>query len=153
MAELTDREYDYYRASAAGDLPLVATEIAKELHDHWWTEQRFALARERFGEQLDGRESALKAETSLHLADSLTRLPSDGELAEELDLFADPVIDGIVTTNFDPLLEHVRPDFKVFVGQEKLLFGEALGVGEIYKIHGSDEDPDSLVLTAADYAT
>lgn len=151
MAELTDKDYDYYRASAAGHLPLVATEIAKELHELWWNQPRFAPARERFGERLDGRESALKAETSLYLVDSLAQLPSDGELAEELDLLSNAVIDGIVTTNFDPLLEHVRPDFKVFVGQEKLLFGEALGVGEIYKIHGSHEDPDSLVLTAADY--
>lgn len=151
MAELTEKDYDYYRASAGGVLPQVATEIAKELHEPWWSEPRFAGGRERFGERLAGRESALKAETSLYLADSLAHLPKEGELASELDLLRDAVVDGIVTTNFDPLLEHIRPDFKVFVGQEKLLFGEALGVGEIYKIHGSHEDPDSLVLTAADY--
>lgn len=32
-----------------------------------------------------------------------------------------------------------------------MLFAHAQGVGEIYKIHGSCEDPDSLVLTAEDY--
>jgi hypothetical protein len=69
----------------------------------------------------------------------------------ELDLLRRAVIDGVITTNFDPLLEQLFPDFEVFVGQEALLFENAVGVGEIYKIHGSVEAPDSLVLTRRDY--
>ena len=78
-------------------------------------------------------------------------MPTEGELAAEIDLLRGAIVDGVITTNFDPLLEHVFPDFRVFVGQERLLFGGVFGVGEIYKIHGSHEEPDSLVLTTADY--
>jgi SIR2-like domain len=151
MANLTARDYDYYRATAGGEYPAIATEIAKELHPLWWKDAEFRAARERFKGRLGHPDSALKAETSLYLEGSISQLPSEGGLAEELELLSKAVIDGVVTTNFDPLLEHVFPEFKVFVGQEQLLFGDALGVGEIYKIHGSHEEPDSLVLTAADY--
>ena len=44
------------------------------------------------------------------------------------------------------------PDYKVFVRQEELLFANPQSIGEIYKIHGSASDPQSLVLTAEDYA-
>lgn len=152
MAGLTGKSYDYYVASADGDFPQIASHIAEDLHDIWWNEDRFKTSRERFDGKVKGRASALKAEASIYLADSLKALPSDGDLADELDLLRDVVIDGVITTNFDPLMEELFPDFRVFVGQEELLFEDPQGVGEIYKIHGSHEAPDSLVLTEADYA-
>lgn len=151
LAELTDYDYEYYVASADEDLPQIASLIAEELHPKWWKEPNFKDHRERFKGQLHRSDSALKAEASLYLADSIKNLPEEGDLAEELKLLGKAVVDGVITTNFDPLLEHVFPDFEVFVGQERLFLGEALGVAEIYKIHGSHEDPDSLVLTSADY--
>jgi hypothetical protein len=42
-------------------------------------------------------------------------------------------------------------DFKVYIGQDQLLFSDAQGVGEIYKIHGSADDRESPILSAADY--
>lgn len=151
LAALTGRDYAYYHASADGDYARIATLLAKELHEPWWAERRFSKSRKRFEGQLKRSDSALKAEASLYLADSLDALPTSGLLAEELAIMREIVIDGVVTTNFDPLLEHVFPDFRVFVGQEELLFEDPQGVGEVYKIHGSHERPDSLVLTEADY--
>ena len=150
-SRLTDDEFDYYFASAEGDFPEIAALIAERLHPRWWKDSRFKRHREQFKGQLKHRDSALKAEASLYLGGSIKRLPKSGQLAHEITLLREVVIDGIITTNFDPLLEHLFPDFRVFVGQERLLFNDALGVAEIYKIHGSYEDPDSLVLTTADY--
>jgi hypothetical protein len=39
----------------------------------------------------------------------------------------------------------------VFVGQEELFFGRTLGLAEMYKIHGTYEHPDSLIITRRDY--
>ena len=151
LAELTDHDYEYYVATADENLAEIATLIAAELHPKWWKEARFKSHRKAFKGRLHHSDSALKAEASLYLGDSIKNLPESGVLGDELQLLRAAVVDGIITTNFDPLLEHVFPDFEVFVGQERLFLGDALGVAEIYKIHGSYEDPDSLVLTAADY--
>jgi hypothetical protein len=151
LAALTGRPYDYYSASANGDLPTIASFIAEALHDPWWREKRFAGTRSKYEGMLHTRESALKAEASQYLAQSLNALPTEGPLAAELDLLRNVIVDGVITTNFDPLLETLFPDFRVFVGQEELLFEDPQGIGEIYKIHGSHEKPDSLVLTRRDY--
>jgi SIR2-like domain len=151
LAELTNEDFDYYSATADGSFPQIAHLIAEELRERWWKEPHFTAHRERFKGQLHHRDSALKAEASIYLMESMARLPAKGPLAKELAALRRVVIDGVITTNFDPLLEHLFPDFRVFVGQEHLLFNDALGIAEIYKIHGSHEDPDSLVLTTADY--
>lgn len=57
---------------------------------------------------------------------------------------------NIITTNYDELLEH-NCDYSTIVGHNKLILDECVGYGEIYKIHGSVSDPNSLILTEDDY--
>lgn len=155
FADAAGGSYDYYFASADGDLPTVASLIARDLHEPWWREERFAAARaerEALGWAAPGQQSALKIEVARHLRHAPAALPADGPLAEELAVLRDVVVDGIITTNFDPVLETLFPDLAVFVGQDELLFGRSLGINELYKIHGSVRDPETLVLTAEDYA-
>lgn len=63
------------------------------------------------------------------------------------------VIDGIITTNWDLLLENIflNEKYKVYIGQSNLLFSNPQKIAEIYKIHGCCTDPKSLVLTKSDY--
>lgn len=77
------------------------------------------------------------------------------ELQEELSDFKVAMkhgLNGIITTNYDGFLENLFNDFKPFIGQDDLIFSKAVGLGEIYKIHGCYTKPRSLVLTAEDYA-
>lgn len=77
------------------------------------------------------------------------------ELQEELSDFKVAMkhgLNGIITTNYDGFLENLFSDFKPYVGQDDLIFSQAVGLGEIYKIHGCYTKPRSLVLTAEDYA-
>ncbi len=153
FAEVAGQPYEYYATSADGDLPRVASLIAADLHERWWKDADFSESRKRFGKDLTGSQSALKAEVSMCLNDSLESLPQSGVEADELTLLRKAVVDGVITTNYDPLLESVFPGFEVFVGQDQMLFARTQGIGEIYKIHGSHEAPDSLVLTEEDYRT
>lgn len=151
FAAKTDRPYEYYKSKADGELPAIATGIAEAFAEVWWDRAEFKKSRDRHAGDLGGRESPLKVEVAEHLAGAGARLPKRGELAEELALLRQAVVDAVITTNYDDLLTTLFPDFTPFIGQDGLLFANAQGVGEIYQIHGSVARPDSLVLTAADY--
>ncbi|MCD8286881.1 MAG: SIR2 family protein, partial [Clostridia bacterium] len=60
-------------------------------------------------------------------------------------------VSGYITTNYDTFLENLLPDYKCFIGQKDILFEPVQGIGEIYKIHGSIERPESIVITETDY--
>lgn len=40
---------------------------------------------------------------------------------------------------------------KIYVGQSQLIFSAIQGIAEIYKIHGSVEVPESIVINEEDY--
>jgi hypothetical protein len=101
---------------------------------------------------VEGPESPLKVEVARHLTGLADRLSTMGPLADELNLLRHAVVDAVITTNYDDILPALFPDFRPFVGQDGLLFANPQGIGELYQIHGSVTVPDSLVLTAADYA-
>jgi len=131
--------------------PRVASEIAVVFHEVWWSDPRFEESRARFGDGLTSLEGPLKAEVARYSREAMSQVPVEGPRASELALLGRAVIDGVITTNYDGLMESVLGDFEPFVGQDGLLFSDTQGVGEIYKIHGSDAAPESLVLCEADY--
>lgn len=150
QCDLHGLDFGYLSSSAKGDLPLIASGMAEELHQKWWKERKYKNSRDAFGHLAVSNESALKFEISKHIGENVAAI-TDAKLLAELDTFKRIVVDGIVTTNWDGLLEALFPDYAVFIGQEELLFGNIQGIGEIYKIHGSYTDPNSLILTSGDY--
>ena len=61
------------------------------------------------------------------------------EYKEELELLkkmAAKCVGGIVTTNYDMLIQRLFPDFTAYNSQEDMLFSNSQDIGEIYKIHG-----------------
>lgn len=151
FATETRQSYDYYRASAGGDLPRIATEISKHFHDVWWNDPRYKQSRVAYSAQCVSIDSALKIEIANYISRQSGGVALRGELADEIAALKSAVVDGIITTNWDTFLEEVFPEFRRFVGQDELLFAPQQGVGEIYKIHGCVTRPTSIVLTAADY--
>ena len=76
--------------------------------------------------------------------------------AEEIDLLrhiSEKGISGVITTNYDTFLEDTFSGFKKYVGQKQLIFSPIQGIAEIYKIHGSVEQADSLVINQQDYVS
>ena len=64
-------------------------------------------------------------------------------------------IAAVITTNYDLFLEkEVFPDdYTVFVHQSELFSSDSYNIAEIYKIHGSATDANSIVITESDYAS
>ena len=145
------KPYEYYLTSANGVLPRVASKLAQDFHDYWWSADAYEESREKNKSKAKDATSALRIEICNHLVAATLAGPNP-EHANEIALLSKLNVDGIVTTNWDTLLEALFPDYKVFVGQNELLFSNTQAIGEIYKIHGSATRPSSLVLTEEDYA-
>ena len=94
----------------------------------------------------------------MYLADFFKKqkINRDPILVDELDKLKKlrNKISAVITTNYDTFLEeHVFcNDFKVFVRQHELFSADSYDIAEIYKIHGSATDAESIIITQRDYA-
>ncbi len=93
----------------------------------------------------------------MYLADFFKkqRINQDPVLTDELDKLKKlrNKISAVITTNYDIFLEEYvfSNDFKVFVRQHELFSADSYDIAEIYKIHGSAKDAESIVITQSDY--
>ena len=143
--------FEYYLATANGDMPAAARLLAEHFNKYWWTAEEFRSNTERYKDKIVNASSALRLEISAYLTSLDQSVAMTSEFADEVKLLSTLNVDGVITTNWDMFLEHIFPDYKVYVGQEELLFSNPQEIGEIYKIHGSSHIPESLVLTDDDY--
>lgn len=117
----------------------------------WWNSPAYEASRERNKAKVRDKTSALRIEISNYLNSiSLSDLMAS-EYRKEIELLSKLNVDGIITTNWDLLLEKLFPDYKVYIGQSELLFSNPQSIAEIYKIHGSSTRAASLILTREDY--
>jgi hypothetical protein len=151
FAAKTSLPFERYRSEASSRYPQIATAIATEFADVWWDDDAYKASRTEYADETTSFDSPLKIEVCAHMMEALNRLDEDGPYAAELAALRRAEVDGIITTNYDQLMEMLFPDFVPFVGQSQVLFSATQGVAEIYKIHGSVEEPNSLVLTYEDY--
>lgn len=94
-----------------------------------------------------------KSPFKTRIANIFSSLTPRKGMDEELNLFGALLSKArfIVTTNYDPLIESLLKDkVQVNVGSNGL-FNPSEEYGELYKIHGSVSDPDSIVITKSDY--
>lgn len=74
----------------------------------------------------------------------------DDSLKKEIDTIRKIAPHAIITTNYDGLTNEIFKDFQEIVGQN-ILRANPFSIGDIFKIHGSIDDPSSLILTSDDY--
>ncbi|QRR01449.1 SIR2 family protein [Dyadobacter sandarakinus] len=143
------RNFNFYLSKANGDLPRVASLMGSEFHEQWWDKPLFQESRSNFEQDVINEFSPLKYEIAQYIK-RFGIIPK-APYATEFELLKKVNIDGIITTNWDTLLQNVFPNFSVYIGQDNLIFNNTISIGEIYKIHGCVESPNTLTLTEEDY--
>lgn len=137
------------KTNSSGDLPKYAQLLAEAYCNKWWELPESEGIAQEFKADLINDSSILKIEISRYLKSSHENINSDHQ--KELEVLKKANIDGVITTNWDCLIEQLFPKFTSFVGQDGLIAGRSHGIAEIYKIHGCSTQPNSLVLTTGDY--
>ncbi|PXY42267.1 hypothetical protein DMB65_03285 [Flavobacterium cheongpyeongense] len=141
--------FHYYNSKSSNDLTTVASLMANDLFEDWWKDDRFIDSRASFEQHVKDPESPLKYEICQYLSKNEGII--NAEMEKEYRLLKKINVEGIITTNWDLLLEKTFPEFNTFIGQDKLIFNNSIDIGEIYKIHGCVSSPNSLVVTSKDY--
>ena len=153
FSDLVPKEFDYYSSTSSNDWAKAAEMMAEDFHPIWWNDDSYKDSREEFKGRINSIFSPLKIEVAKYLRDIKYEEGQDQNTDKEIEALKNVVIDGIITTNWDMLLEQIfsAHDMEVYIGQKELMFSQPLEVNEIYKIHGCSSVPDSLVLTEDDY--
>jgi len=157
FADEIGEDLDFMLASVNGDLPAAAGELARVFHPVWFKHRRYMAQRREHKAEVRDTEAALKVAISTYFRERTllqVGVPGvdDADLALELELLRNSVVDGVITTNFDDLTDALFPEYTSYVGQDELILSDAQFVAETYKIHGSSRQPLSLILTDSDYA-
>jgi hypothetical protein len=145
------KPFEYYLASANGDFPRISELIAEDFNKYWWEAEEYKVSVERNKGKITDVTSTLRIEISNYLSKFNESNAVSSIYKKEVELLSGLNVDGIITTNWDIFIEQLFPDYKVYIGQEQLLFSNPQEIGEIYKIHGCSSNPHSLILTKSDY--
>lgn len=137
------------KTNSSGDLPRYAQLLAETYCTKWWELPGSEETSQEYKSDMLNESSILKIEISKYLKSAHNNIIE--EFRNELELLAKANIDGVITTNWDCLIEQLFPKFTNFIGQDGLIAGRSHGIAEIYKIHGCSSQPNSLILTSSDY--
>lgn len=135
--------------------PKIAELIEGNFNKKWYMSSEYKESRAKYTEVASNGCSPLKIEIADLFKEISNRAFKEGT-DKEIDLLeevADKSIAGVITTNYDCIIERIfsRYKYSKYVGQEELLFQPITGISEIYKIHGCCLDPNSIVINDKDY--
>lgn len=143
--------YQSYSDKANKDLPTIGTLIEKDFNEKWYSTPEFRTNNNEVFDAVHKGCSPFKAEVAYYISQTSTHKEEYTEEIESLQSLTDSNISGFITTNYDNFLESIAQNFKVYTGQEELIFSPIQEIAEIFKIHGTITNPKSLILTQKDY--
>ncbi len=146
VAEKIDKIYDYNKY-----MTTLCDYISADLNKVWFTSEKFKESREMFGTiVLNDDVPPIKVEISKYIDSKKEVVENMSSELDSLRNLTSKTIAGIITTNYDELLEEIF-DYEVYRTQEDLLFQKNYGAAEIFKIHGCITDPDTIMINSKDY--
>lgn len=135
----------------AGVLPKVAELLQKDFDERWFADKAIRTLDEPGLEKVKKGVSPFKMEVANYIKQSSVCITAYAEEITAFSSLASHSLSGVITTNYDSFLEDQFHGYTKYVGQNELIFSAVQGVAEIYKIHGSVETPESLVINERDY--
>ena len=138
---VTGQPFEYYLSKANGDFTKVSELLSVDFNEYWWKAEEYKTSVEKHKSKIQDVTSALRIEICNYLSTLDQSIAKSSPYPNEVKLLATLNVDGIITTNWDVFIEQLFPDYKIYVGQEQLLFSNPQEIGEIYKIHGCSTNP------------
>lgn len=131
---------------------LIGSILEKEFNDLWFSDKSFRTNNDFILNHVYRGVSPFKAEVAFYIKNNFSINNDYLEEIEILKSVTENNISGIITTNYDDLPEIITRNYKTYQSQDELITSSPQNIGEIFKIHGSIEDPKTIVITQSDYA-
>ena len=133
--------------------PKIAELVEKDFNNLWFKNEKGIRNLDDYYSNKVKKESVspFKAEIAMYIKNQSNIVPTYIEEIEKLKKLSIKSISGIITTNYDNFFEENFEGYKRYVGQDELIFSGIQGIGEIYKIHGTIEEPKSIIIDTKDY--
>lgn len=132
-------------------LPKVATLIENDFNEIWYSSKDFRNLDSHYLQFIKLDYSPFKTEIAQYIQNKskfVDKYILEIELLKEISKKS---LSGVITTNYDQLLEQILDGYQPYIGQQQLLFSTIQGLAEIYKIHGCITDPESIIINEKDY--
>jgi hypothetical protein len=134
-----------------GIYPKVAELLEIDFNEMWFKKPEIREVDEKYLNFIRDGASPFKAEIAMFIEKNSSITEQYTKEVYKLKEKSKKSITGIITTNYDMFFEQHLDQYKTYVGQEELVFSPIQGIAEIYKIHGSIENPVSIVINEEDY--
>lgn len=146
---LNTGDFKYLQQKFSNDPIQIADHLETVAFEWAWKHKPNIFPEEYYG---SGWEKSIFLKTIvcriIQNAESKTELRE--KFSSELALLKSTNPHAIITTNYDSLLETIFDGYEPVVGDRVIKYNLNL-VGEIFKIHGSHESPQSVVINSSDY--
>lgn len=140
------------KMKAEDDLAVVGGNLQEQFDTRWISDPTFRTDEEWIKDKVRGYCSPFKAEVAWYLKNVGTPQNEYLQEIETLKELCQDHISGFITTNYDDFLESLSPrTFKTYIGQDELIFSNPQQIAEIFKIHGSVDKPETILITDEDY--
>lgn len=131
--------------------PYIATIIEKDYNQKFFSDSNFEiLIKQKYHSEIIDGTSPFKIAVCDYLNDSVKETNT---LFNEIIALSGIVnkTSNIITTNYDLFLDKLFKNYVPLVGQSYIFNNKINSIGNIFKIHGSVNQPSSLILTYDDY--
>lgn len=132
-------------------MPKVATLIEKDYNAKWYENPSIRTLNKETTDLVKNGLSPFKAEIASYIKSQGDIVPEYKNEIRQLEQLSVKNISGVITTNYDTFVEDHFNNYKTYIGQNELIFSAIQGIAEIYKIHGSVDKPESIIIDEEDY--
>jgi hypothetical protein len=138
-----------FLAQKAGNKPdEIGTFLVDPIHEWAWGNGKNNFPSSYFTANTD--KSLFMKHVASDCLKSYGAISADNHLSNEISSLKKVAPHAIITTNFDTFVPELFSNFELVIGEKIIPMSMSI-MGEIYQIHGSVDDPATLVLTQADY--
>lgn len=146
-----DAEFNYMLQKCDGAAIPLGQLLQDNVFEWAWKKGKSQFPKEYFETEVH-RSSFLKHLACREIASLQPKKSQIPKLAlsAEIEMLKATNPHAIITTNYDNFMEQIFDGYEPIIGEKVIRYNLNM-IGEIFKIHGSTDDPRSIVLTADDY--